>query len=54
MGSRRRKTPSPFHATVTLDYMPSQFITFRGEYTHRVANVPYFGPPGGTRVQAAP
>ena len=42
-------------ATLTLDYMPSQFITFRGEYTHRQANVPYFAghngvtPPGGNQ-----
>jgi hypothetical protein len=34
-------------ATITLDYMPSQFITFRGEYTHRAANVPYFAGSGG-------
>jgi hypothetical protein len=33
--------------TLTLDYMPSQFVTFRGEYTHRAANVPYFAGPGG-------
>jgi hypothetical protein len=33
--------------TVTFDYMPSQFITFRAEYTHRAANVPYFAGPGG-------
>jgi hypothetical protein len=40
-------------ATATFDYMPSQYITFRWEYNHRAANVPYFGglggvtPPGG-------
>lgn len=40
-------------ASVTLDYMPSQFVTFRGEFNHRAANVPYFAgrggvtPPGG-------
>jgi len=45
-------------ATVTFDYMPSQFVTFRTEYTHRYANVPYFAghggvtPPGGN--QGAP
>src|SRR5579862_9077893 len=33
--------------SVTLDYMPSQFITFRGEYNHRHANVPYFTGEGG-------
>ena len=37
----------------TFDYMPSQFATFRAEFTHRAANVPYFAgaagvtPPGG-------
>jgi hypothetical protein len=34
-------------ATFTFDYMPSQFITFRSEYTHRAANVPYFAGRGG-------
>ena len=40
-------------ASVTLDYMPTQFVTFRWEYNHRAANVPYFSgadgitPPGG-------
>jgi hypothetical protein len=29
-------------ASVTFDYMPSQFITFRAEGNHRAANVPYF------------
>lgn len=46
----------PFKAwdlTTTFDYMPSQYITFRWEYNHRAANVPYFAglggvtPPGG-------
>jgi len=27
--------------------MPSQYITFRFEYDHRAANVPYFTGPGG-------
>jgi len=37
----------------TFDYMPSQYITFRWEFDHRAANVPYFTgsngitPPGG-------
>ena len=31
----------------TYDYMPSQYITFRWEYNHRHANVPYFSGPGG-------
>lgn len=34
-------------ALVTLDYMPSQFVTFRGEFNHRSANVPYFAGQGG-------
>jgi hypothetical protein len=32
---------------VTFDYMPSQFITFRSEFTYRHASVPYFAGPGG-------
>ncbi len=31
----------------TFDFMPSQFVTFRGEYTYRHANVPYFSGQGG-------
>jgi hypothetical protein len=31
----------------TFDYMPSQYITFRFEYDHRHANVPYFSGSGG-------
>jgi hypothetical protein len=31
----------------TLDWMPSQYITFRWEYNHRAANVPYFSGSGG-------
>jgi hypothetical protein len=40
-------------ASATFDYMPSQFATFRLEYNHRAASVPYFSggggvtPPGG-------
>jgi len=40
----------PFKAwdvSFTTDYMPSQYITFRMEYNHRAANVPYFAGPGG-------
>ena len=33
--------------STTLDYMPSQYITFRWEYNHRAANVPYFSGSGG-------
>jgi hypothetical protein len=42
----------------TFDVMPSQFLTFRTEFNHRAANVPYFSgaggvtPPGGN--QGAP
>jgi hypothetical protein len=40
---------------VTADYMPREFVTFRLEYNHRAANVPYFSgregvtPPGGNQ-----
>jgi hypothetical protein len=34
-------------ASTTLDYMPSQYYTWRLEYNHRAANVPYFTGPGG-------
>ena len=34
-------------ASLTWDYMPDQFTTFRFEYNHREANVPYFAGPGG-------
>ena len=34
-------------ASGTFDYMPSQYITFRWEFDHRAANVPYFSGPGG-------
>ena len=40
----------PFHAwdaTVTFDYMPDQFTTFRFEVNRRESNVPYFAGPGG-------
>lgn len=40
----------PFKAwdtTATFDYMPQQYITFRFEYNHRHANVPYFSGRGG-------
>ena len=32
---------------VTLDYMPRPFFTWRTEYTHRAASVPYFTGPNG-------
>ena len=34
-------------ASATFDYMPSQYITFRWEFDHRAANVPYFTGRGG-------
>ena len=34
--------------TGTLDLMPSDYVTFRLEYLHRSADVPYFAGPGGT------
>jgi len=43
---------------VTADYMPQEFLTFRVEYNHRAANVPYFSgtggvtPPGGNQGTA--
>jgi hypothetical protein len=48
----------PFRAwdsSVTLDYMPNEWVTFRGEFIHRKANVAYFAgaggitPPGGNQ-----
>jgi len=34
-------------AQLTFDFMPSQFVTFRSEFNHRHANVPYFSGEGG-------
>ena len=34
-------------ASATFDYIPSQYITFRWEFNHRAANVPYWSGPGG-------
>ncbi len=51
----------PFHGedgTVTWDYMPSQFVTFRMEYGYRHSDVPYWAgrggstPPGGNTLTA--
>jgi len=36
-----------YDASATFDYMPSQYITFRWEFNHRGANVPYFSGQGG-------
>ena len=44
----------PFKAwdtSVTADYLPSQYITWRLEYNHRAADVPYFAGPGGVTPQ---
>jgi len=38
----------------TFDYMPSQYITFRWEFDHRAANVPYFSGPGGVTPTSCP
>jgi hypothetical protein len=34
-------------ASITWDWMPKQYITFRWEYGYRHANVPYWSGPGG-------
>jgi hypothetical protein len=34
-------------ASATFDWMPSQYITFRWEFDHRAASVPYWTGPGG-------
>lgn len=34
--------------TITFDVMPSDHVTFRLEFGHRSASVPYFAGPGGT------
>ena len=34
-------------ASATFDWMPSQYITFRWEFNHRAASVPYFSGSGG-------
>src|SRR5229473_2655874 len=47
----------PFKAwdiSETFDYMPSQYITFRWEFNHRAANVPYFSGPGGITPTSCP
>lgn len=38
---------SAWDTQMTFDYLPSQFMTFRGEFNHRAASVPYFSGPGG-------
>ena len=41
-------------ASATFDYMPRQYITFRWEFDHRAANVPYFSGPGGITPTTCP
>src|SRR5882724_1224228 len=41
-------------ASGTFDYMPSQYITFRWEFDHRAANVPYFSGSGGVTPTSCP
>jgi Putative beta-barrel porin-2, OmpL-like. bbp2 len=36
-----------YDGSITFDYMPSQYVTFRWEYNQRGANVPYFSGTGG-------
>jgi hypothetical protein len=38
---------SAWDTQTTVDYMPSQFATFRAEFNYRRASVPYFSGPGG-------
>jgi hypothetical protein len=41
----------PFHGTdgtITYDYMPSQYVTFRSEYGYRHSDVPYWAGRGGS------
>jgi len=38
---------SAWDTSFTYDYMPSQFLTFRGEFNYRAASVPYFSGAGG-------
>jgi hypothetical protein len=38
----------------TFDWMPSQYITFRSEFNHRAANVPYFSGSGGITPTSCP
>jgi len=33
--------------SVTLQYMPTQFLTVAAEFIHRQSNVPYFAGPNG-------
>ena len=37
--------------STNLDFMPTQHITFRGEFVHRESSVPYFAGRGGVTSQ---
>jgi len=39
---------------LSFDYMPSQWVTWRFEFTQRGSNVPYFVGPGGITPQVTP
>jgi Putative beta-barrel porin-2, OmpL-like. bbp2 len=38
---------SGYDYQLTFDWMPTQFVTWRAEFTERGTNVPYFAGPGG-------
>ncbi|MCY1537782.1 putative beta-barrel porin-2, OmpL-like [compost metagenome] len=42
---------SGWDASTNLDFMPNQSLTFRVEFVHRAANVPYFAGQGGVTSQ---
>lgn len=42
---------SGWDASTNFDYMPNQSLTFRAEYVHRHASVPYFAGKGGVTSQ---
>jgi hypothetical protein len=46
-------TFSAWDYTITLDWMPSQFVTFRAEFNRRGASDPYFAGPGGMTPSGA-
>ena len=44
-------TFAAWDCSTNLDFMPNQSITFRAEFVHRQANVPYFAGAGGVTSQ---
>jgi len=51
----REDPGDPFKAwdsSITFDYMPKQYITFRAEYDYRHAGVPYWTGKAGSRLRA--